>query len=360
MHSPAHMSAFAVYHWALLLLEVCVALCAGLALNAACARVLAGGPPDRYDNPRYVSRLGVCLAARSQWKPSCESRHTPQGRPARLVVFECHYVTRVAMKHRKILGALTGFIVDLFYWRCMYAFFALSWSLKLSLLFQVGVFPALCALSFASWRAAAGGNDSAAAAACLLADEALLPPSDAIGPACASSGAWWPTARDWLAAAWGDGAARSSVYDRLFLVVLVSYMAKDLFGVMTDRLLMLHHVVCAASAIVGLLQPAGVRFFLVGTTALELGSGAMNLASLSAKHSRKGKFEKTSVVLSFVVITLSHAVAGWACICLWRVALPAFFFVWWHACTWPLIFLRQKAVIEELAAVSRRYRPSAK
>ena len=113
MHSPAHMSAFAVYHWALLLLEVCVALCAGLALNAACARALAGGPPDRYDNPRYVSRLGVCLAARSQWKPSCESRHTPQGRPARLVVFECHYVTRVAMKHRKIFGALTGFIVDL-------------------------------------------------------------------------------------------------------------------------------------------------------------------------------------------------------------------------------------------------------
>ena len=79
------MSAFAVYPWAVLLGEFIVAISIGFALNAAAAALFAGGPPDRFNNPR--------------------------------------------------------------------------WSLKLALVFQAAIFPALCAL--ASWRAATG--DSAAA-----------------------------------------------------------------------------------------------------------------------------------------------------------------------------------------------------
>lgn len=283
------MSAFAVYPWAVLLGEFIVAISIGFALNAAAAALFAGGPPDRFNNPR--------------------------------------------------------------------------WSLKLALVFQAAIFPALCALSFASWRAAAGDS---AAAACLPHRDAEaggmgLDADLSCEVATPSHSDWRSEALEWMAEAWSDASVNhSGVYDRWYLVVLLSYMTKDFCGVMPDRLLVLHHIVCATGALVALAQPAGVRFFLVGTTALELGSGAMNVASLSAKHSRRGKIEKAFVLLSFVIITLSHVVAAFACLGLWRVALPAFFFVWWNVCTWPLMALRQKTVVEELFAVFRRYRPVVK
>lgn len=132
---------------------------------------------------------------------------------------------------------------------------------------------------------------------------------------------------------WYNGATG----ERTFMYIFAIYLLLDFVLVHLDPLLILHHVFCLVGhLIVCVWLPEGLRIYLSGVVALEIGSGSMNQFAL---YPDKGPH----AAVYAVGMTLSNSAALWLTYEWVRLPIPIFPKVLNMVITAIMIYLRQKS-----------------